>query len=57
MRMLNIVAGHKRARCLDLMDQSMSEQKFERAVNGWRPEFTPLALELCKQSIGAGRLV
>jgi hypothetical protein len=57
MRVVDITAGDIGARRLDLMDQLVREQKFERAVDGRRPELAAPALQLGEQSVGAGRLI
>src|SRR6185437_15345609 len=56
MGMLDIDAGDKRARGLDLVDQLVGEQEFERPVNRWRPEPLPPRLQLRQESVGADRL-
>jgi hypothetical protein len=57
MRVVDITAGDIGARRLDLMDQLVSEQEFERAVDGRRPELAAPALQLGKQGVGTGRLI
>ena len=57
MRMLDIPAGDKGVGGLDLMNELVSEQKIERAVDRPRAELAAFLLELREQCIGSGRLV
>src|SRR5271165_540594 len=54
--MLDIPAGDERARSLDLVDQLVREQEFERPVDGRRPELSAAALQLGEQRVCPGRL-
>src|SRR5947209_2599874 len=56
-RMLDIAAGDKGARSLDLVDQLVGEQKFERPVDSRRPQLAAPAAQLGEQRIGSRRLI
>ena len=55
--MLDVAAGDKCARSLDLVDQLVGEQEFERPVDGRRPQLAAPAAQLGEQRIGSGRLI
>src|SRR5690348_4454765 len=56
-RMFDIAASNECARSLDLVDQLVREQEFERTVDGGRPELAAPALQFTEQRVGPGRLI
>ena len=55
-RMLDIVAGDKRADALDLVDELVRHQKIEGAIDGRRTDLAAFAVQCREQRISADRL-